>query len=516
MKIFERSISLLLGCCLALSSCYSAPRWETARTFTSIPEDKATAIRPIVKSDRISATGSVVRVELKKEIEGSVWVMEVKEKVTETLWHPRWILIGAVGVVSSPLCLFGKEGTCSDWITGSIKALIGIPPESDRLTHDPSNTYETGKEVGPSKTIQIPWANGSFTVQINQQVPERFNADEKGIALIDLSKLLARLNDLPDDVTLLMTAKIGEAIRTETMEIPPEITRSIYASQRLPPATTGIQTEVSRQQVSDVDVPLTRRQRKHSYAIVIGVEQYRQKLPKADFADHDAKIMREYLTKLMGYSDENVVLLLNEHAAKSDFEKYLESWLPNHVEKEDSVFVYFSGHGAPNPRTGDAYLVPFDGDPAFVDKTGYPVKRLYEHLGKLPAKSIVVVLDSCFSGAGGRSVIAEGTRPMGLSVENPLVASDKILVLSASSGDQISNTYKAKGHGLLTYFLMKGLQGEGDQNRDGAVDMVELYEYLRPHVERMARREFNNEQTPQLLGGPGILNKGVRLVEKPN
>jgi len=77
-------------------------------------------------------------------------------------------------------------------------------------------------------------------------------------------------------------------------------------------------------------------------------------------------------------------------------------WLANNVESDSRVFIYYSGHGAPDPRTGDAYLVPYDGDPSFIENTGYSLKKLYDTLGKLPSKEIVVILDSCFSGAGGR------------------------------------------------------------------------------------------------------------------
>jgi len=267
---------------------------------------------------------------------------------------------------------------------------------------------------------------------------------------------------------------------------------------------------------SDVDtVPRERNpERRNAYALVVGIEQYRERLPRADFADHDAILMHEYLTKVLGYQEENVMVRLDEKAARSDLEKYLEQWLPNRVEKDDSVFVYFSGHGAPNPKTAEAYLVPYDGDPAFLDSTGYPLKRLYDKLAKLPAAEVVVVLDTCFSGAGGRSVIARGMRPVGLSVENPILASGNTVVLAASAGDQVASTYEQKGHGLLTYFFLKGLQGDASRDNDGTLELAKLYTYLRPQVERIARREFNNEQTPQLLGNPEILRKGVRLIER--
>lgn len=284
---------------------------------------------------------------------------------------------------------------------------------------------------------------------------------------------------------------------------------SAVASVPAPPAAAAVPA-------SDVDQPPAglAKTKANAYAVVIGIETYRNKLPKADYASHDAEVMGNYLTKVMGYEEENVAVLLNDRAAKTDLEKYLEHWLPKRVEPGASVFIYFSGHGAPNAKTGDAFLVPYDGDPAFVDATGYPLKRLYEQVGKLQAKEVVVMLDSCFSGAGGRSVIAKGMRPMVLSVENPVLAGGKTIVLSASQGDQVSSTYDQKGHGLLTYFFLKGLQGEADKNKDGSVDLAELFNYLKPQVERKARRDFNNEQTPQLLGSSELLKRGVRLVER--
>lgn len=253
---------------------------------------------------------------------------------------------------------------------------------------------------------------------------------------------------------------------------------------------------------SDIDELPTRRARlnKNSYAILIGIENYRQKLPAADFAAQDAKLVADYLTKVVGYPEENVVMLTNEHAALGDFVKYFEKWLPNNVEQGSTVFIYYSGHGAPNPKTSDAFLVPYDGDPSFIDETGYSLKRMYGALGKLPAKEVLVALDSCFSGAGGRSVIAKGARPLVMNLQNNAVLSKNMLVMSASSGDQMSSTYDEKGHGLFTYFMLKGIKNEDVMRPDGSIKMDDLFGYIKPQVERIARKQYNNEQTPQLIG----------------
>jgi len=310
----------------------------------------------------------------------------------------------------------------------------------------------------------------------------------------DIDSAIVRLESLEsiDDPKFKAGAKMLERLRPKQEIASQPVTIVSKSSQ-----------EAASVVKSDIDeLPLKKAKlNKNSYAIVIGIENYRQKLPKADFATADAKTVTEYLTKVMGYPEENVVTLLNEHATNVDFAKYFEKWLPNNVEKDGTVFIYYSGHGAPNPKTGDAYLVPYDGDPSFIEQTGYPLKRLYESLNKLQAKEIIVALDSCFSGAGGKSVIAKGSRPLVMNLEQNMKAFDKLTVLSAASGEQTSSTYDEKGHGLFTYFMLKGIKNEDVTRQDGSIKMDDLFGYIKPQVERIARKQHNNEQTPQLIGG---------------
>jgi hypothetical protein len=253
----------------------------------------------------------------------------------------------------------------------------------------------------------------------------------------------------------------------------------------------------------------------HAYAVIIGVEDYRD-LPKVDYAKRDAEMVRRYLVKALGYREQNIVTILNDRVTRSQLEARLEKWLPKQIaeSRDAEVFVYYGGHGAPDPNTNQAFLVPYDGDPAFLETTAYPLKRLYQVLGELPAKQVMLVMDSCFSGAGGRSVIARGTRPMLITVEDPLLASHNMVVWSAAAGNQISTAFPEKRHGLFTYYFLKGLQGEADANKDGAVDVAELYAYLKPQVETEARR-MHAEQSPQLLPGTDFLKERakVRLVD---
>jgi hypothetical protein len=236
-----------------------------------------------------------------------------------------------------------------------------------------------------------------------------------------------------------------------------------------------------------------RAERPHDYALVVGVEAY-SNLPPAEFAESDAHEVSEALGAL-GVPEENIVVLTGAKASLSEISKYVEEWLPKQTSADSRVYFYFSDHGAPDVKDGSAYLMPVDGDSAFVKSTGFPLTRLYAALGNLPARHVVAILDSCFSGAGGRSVVAAGARPL-VSVRLPESVPSKLSILAASGSDEIAGSLPSSGHGLFSYYLLKGLSGAADE-KGGHVTLAELHAYVRKHVIIDARRQ-NREQAPTL------------------
>jgi hypothetical protein len=247
---------------------------------------------------------------------------------------------------------------------------------------------------------------------------------------------------------------------------------------------------------SDIDAPRYRKpERPRDFAVIVGVEKYSE-IPPAQFAERDAAAFKAHMLAL-GLPERNVVLLSDEKAGYKSMEKFVEVWLPRNAAEGSRVYFYFSGHGAPDPATGEAFLLPWDGDPSFLENTGYPVKRLYSKLGALKAKEIVVALDACFSGAGGRSVLAKGARPLVASVQQAETGA-KLTVFAAAAGNQITSTRDDQGHGTFTYHFLKGLSGAA-KDKSGAVTAGSLQDYLQPKVADDARRQ-NREQTPTRRG----------------
>ena len=259
--------------------------------------------------------------------------------------------------------------------------------------------------------------------------------------------------------------------------------------------------------LSDVDTTLPKFAvipRPNDVALVIGIEKY-QKLIPARHARADAERVANYL-RALGYAPRNVEVLLNERATQAAVRLALEQWLPEHVRADSRVLVYYSGHGSVNPATGETYLVPHDGDPAYLINTAYPTKMLYSKLADLKAKQVVVTLDSCFSGQGGRSVMMEGARPAVAMIEDPALASRHLAVLAASEGTQISTSSKAKQHGLFTYYFLKALQ-------EGKQDLASIYEYVSPKVQDEAKLQ-NVQQSPSLRPGPEQIRGQFTLWDK--
>ena len=263
-------------------------------------------------------------------------------------------------------------------------------------------------------------------------------------------------------------------------------------------------------QFSDIDFPeSTSNIDNNTIAVVFGIENYRN-APSVSYAVNDADIFREYLIKRFGLKRENIYLRLDEQATKGEFYKVFSpnGWINRHSSSNVNVIVYFAGHGAPDVKSKEAYLIPFDGDPNYATSTGYLIKDIYENLGKLNVNSVTIILDACFSGASrdNQPLLAD-SRPFDLSVKNNIVPENTI-VFSASSGNEISSAYKQKKHGIFTYFFLKGLNGNADKNQDRTITMQEMYNYLSENVSIQARR-MGREQTPQLHGK----NKGKLLIK---
>ena len=227
-----------------------------------------------------------------------------------------------------------------------------------------------------------------------------------------------------------------------------------------------------------------------SYAVIVGVSKYRNLESKLQlqFAERDAQAIFTALISPEGgnFRVENVHVLTNEKATLAALRKEIDTWLPGVAQEDDRVLIYFAGHGF--MFQGKGYLAPHDFDRNRIAETGFPMDELGSAIGgKIKAKSKILLTDACHSGA----ITPEETE----SINGTLGDLNKSLFsLTASRAREQSfeDPGLKGGHGVFTYYVVEGMQGEADASGDGVVTADELAEYVHTQV----REYTSNKQNP--------------------
>ena len=247
--------------------------------------------------------------------------------------------------------------------------------------------------------------------------------------------------------------------------------------------------------------PEAKTQNKYGVAVIIGVRNYENKVPPVFFALNDAQAVRDYAVKALGYSPDNIIYV--QDPTKVQIEEIFgtdqnhKGKLYNYLKPGKSdVFIYYSGHGAFDQDTKEAYFVPKDANPGYIKVGGYAMETMYANLAKLPARKITVVTDACFSGQTGEGkMIIRNAMPLAVSPKLP--GSTKINVFNASCDREIDSWYAEKQHSMFTYYFLLGLIGKADSNKDKTITAGEISGYLRENIPGMARGSlYNREQNP--------------------
>jgi len=396
---------------------------------------------------------------------GTEWITKkpTTENPTTTKGESEWI-------TKKPTIPKGE----SEWITKE------TPPEEDQTITVENDT--TGPLIIVSKIFE---ANQNMVTNVKGRVEDdskivSLTIDGDQVALIK-GKFSQTLYVLPNgqEIEIVAIDKFGNQSKTTV------------ALRRADERILPIPVSFAKLNPLAIKAPLNN----NAVALIIGVEDYENTF-EAKYAKQDALFFNDFAHQAFGVPRYNIKLLTNSGARRNDALLQIRTWLPKIIkENKTDFYLFFSGHGLASNDGEDLFLLPYDGYPAILKESALKRNEIFNSIQKLNPKSVTVFLDTCYSGATRSEEMLVAARPVMIEVQEQLIPNN-FTVFSASANNEIASVFKEAEHGLFSYFLMKGLEGEADENGDEQITNGELHAFINQKVSRQAN------QTTQLSGDP--------------
>jgi hypothetical protein len=198
------------------------------------------------------------------------------------------------------------------------------------------------------------------------------------------------------------------------------------------------------------------------FALFIGNDVGQGPDVRLRFAESDTTRLSGVMSRFGGFPPSGTIVLLGRNAAEvrtalGDVAERLRTTPGEHL-----VLVYYSGHA--------------DAQSLHLGSSSLPLTELKEIVTKLPAAARILILDACQAGVLTR---AKGGQPgRGFEVSLAAPQPEGIAILASSTGSEMAQESDQLAGSVFTHFFRIGLTGLADRNRDGAVSLVEVFDYV--------------------------------------
>ncbi|MGE5492081.1 MAG: caspase family protein [Actinomycetota bacterium] len=317
--------------------------------------------------------------------------------------------------------------------------------------------------------------------QEKRQVERRAEAAKAFASVVTAGANRAALENL---------AALRHELKTETFRPALNVLKVNPAAADLPPCGAGstvcIPTTVAPQAAAlSLPMPpapkfaaLPQIQRK--VAVVIGVNKYADpSIPSLESALPDAQAVGQQLQEQLGYEVRVV-----PDATRADIVTNLNK-LSQEVGPNDSVTVYYAGHGYLSDKTKTGYWIPADAKVTSPDNwiSNSDIGKL---LSNIPAKQVMLVSDSCYSGSLTKEQKITGAAG---SLDPSGILSKRSVTVMSSGGEEPVSDEGKEGHSIFAYSFMSALK---------SVKQVDAGAKLFENVRNEVSKDY--PQTPQYGG----------------
>jgi WD40 repeat protein len=233
------------------------------------------------------------------------------------------------------------------------------------------------------------------------------------------------------------------------------------------------------------------------YLVAVGINQYKNPKMALTYARPDAQSFIEVMEQ-KGTLFKKVELhtLYDQEASRGNILKKLDE-LAARIHPEDVFVFYYAGHGS--MVDNQFYFIPTESlrlyDAGSLKTDAIEATTLQDKLKNISALKQLIIMDACQSGGSVELLATRGATEEKAIAQ--LSRSAGIHIMASAGSDQFATEFAELGHGLFTYLLLKGLQGDADgAPKDGKVTIYELKSYLDDQVPEMTRKLKGKPQYP--------------------
>jgi hypothetical protein len=227
------------------------------------------------------------------------------------------------------------------------------------------------------------------------------------------------------------------------------------------------------------------------WALIIGVANYKD-FRSLRYTDDDAYRLFSFLQSPEGGAlpEEQISVLIDEAATKDEINKHMREVMEK-ADSNDSVILYFSGHGIKGSFLPNDYEKEKD--------NGIKYEDLLSYIDNGKAKNKIVIADVCYAGSMSENLIASRG-----NIDNTIQKYYNALnnskggtaLVLASSTDEVSIESQGVRQGIFSYFMIEGLKGRADKNGDTIISLQELFNFTKYKVQDYT----NYAQNPIIIG----------------
>ncbi len=204
-----------------------------------------------------------------------------------------------------------------------------------------------------------------------------------------------------------------------------------------------------------------------------------------------ADLFKSQEDKIYGKID--IVKLTGEKANTTNMNREIErcatKFKLGDIRPADVVVLFISSHGFLD--AGMLYLHGDDYDAGAPTSTSVSYSFILEKLKSVKCKKLILI-DACHSG-GGR----QGFKDINEAIDSLSKLQDGIVTFASSSADQTSHEDSTWQNGAFTEALLSGLAGAADVNKDHFITLNEIWNYVKPEVQRLVLAVNRGIQIPQ-------------------